>query len=221
MRQVSVRSLFVALAVVLTGGAGVNASGPVSSSSCFGTGSTINWCQPGATTKPVTSTTSVSTTTPTKPTTNSAPVSTMSWYGIGCRFGWGNYSPVTVTEQTTSATLTGTGTEPAATGHAVYRIITCTTSTSTTTNSCLIICVKGLTLADNSVVTFQLNGSTIGTGTVTSGRAHLHLSTKKGDVVPTVAANDSVTVLDAGSATILSGTFGAVTTQTDTCRRWD
>ena len=122
----------------------------------------------------------------------------------------------TETEAQTEAKLLGAGAQTAAKGYAESTVITITdkTTNTTTTSSCLTVSVKGLTLADASVVTIQLNNTTIGTGTVKSGRASLRLSSKKGGTVPTVAAGDTLTVLDPVGTNVvdLTGTFGPITT---------
>lgn len=128
----------------------------------------------------------------------------------------------TVTEVETEARLVGGTTQAVATGYAESEVVTVTdTATSTTTtNSRLTICVKGLTLADGSVVTFNLNGAAIGTGTVASGRAKLRLSTKNGDTVPTVNPADTLDVIDPDGTTVdLTGAFGALQTETESCGR--
>lgn len=125
----------------------------------------------------------------------------------------------TVTEAETEAKLKGTGTQAAAKGHAESKVITVTVKATgaTTTQSSLSASVKKLTLADGSVVTFQVAGNTVGTGTVKSGQASLRLSTKKGNTVPTVNAGDSFSVLDTdGTTVILSGQFGPIKTDTET-----
>lgn len=123
-----------------------------------------------------------------------------------------------VTETETEASLAGGSTQAAAKGYAESEVVTVTdTTTSTsTTNSKLTISVKGLTLADGDVVTFNLNGTAIGTGTVASGRAKLRLTTKNGDTVPTVNAGDTIDVIDPDGSTVdLTGAFGAPETETE------
>lgn len=130
-----------------------------------------------------------------------------------------NNSTITVTETENEVKLVGAGAQSAARGHAESKVITVTNSaTSTTkTNASLSIGVKRLTLADGVVVTFQLNGSSLGTGSVKSGKASLRLSTKKGDTVPPINKGDVVSVIDPdGSTTDLSGTAGASHSQTET-----
>jgi hypothetical protein len=127
-------------------------------------------------------------------------------------------STTTVTEVETEAKLAGAGSQTGAKGYAESTVVTVTnTSTSTsTTNSFLTVHVRHLTLTAGSTVTFQLNGSTIGTGTVKHHRAYLRLSTKKGDTVPTVNQGDTLTVLDPDGMTVdLTGTFDAPETETE------
>lgn len=123
-----------------------------------------------------------------------------------------------VTETETGARLAGANGQTAAKGFAESKVVSVTDTTTqvTTTNAALSICVKGLTLVDGAVVTFQLNGTTLGTGTVKNGRAALRLSTRKGDTVPAVAAGDTITVIDPDGTTIdLTGTFGPLQTETE------
>lgn len=129
-----------------------------------------------------------------------------------------NNSSITVTETENEVKLVGAAAQTAAKGHAESKAITVTnTTTSTTkTNSSLCISVKKLTLADGAVVDFQLNGSSVGKGTVKRGMASLRLSTKKGDTVPAINAGDVVSVIDPdGSTADLTGTAGAAQTQTE------
>lgn len=126
----------------------------------------------------------------------------------------------TVTEVQTEAELAGVvgGAQVAAKGHAESTVITVTnTATNTsTTNSFLSVGVKGLTLADGAIVTFNLNGTSLGTGTVKKGRASITLSTKKGATVPVVNSGDTVTVVDPDGTTVdLTGTFGTAETETE------
>lgn len=132
--------------------------------------------------------------------------------------GGGGSSAVSVTEVQLEAPLTGGTTQTAAKGYAESEVVTVTktTTNTTTTYSRLTIGVKGLTLADGAIVTFEVNGTSVGTGTVKSGRAMLRLSSKKGDTVPTVNAGDSVTVLDPdGTTQDLTGTFAAESDSND------
>ncbi|MFO1043385.1 MAG: hypothetical protein U0941_16500 [Planctomycetaceae bacterium] len=128
-------------------------------------------------------------------------------------------STKTVTEAETEATLKGAGSQVSAKGHAESKVITVTnTVTNTTTvNSCLSITVKGLANLEGQVVTFNLGATALGTGTVKNGRASLKLSSKTA-TVPTVSQGDTITVVDPdGITTDLSGAFGAVKTETETC----
>ncbi|MDB5390853.1 MAG: hypothetical protein JWM11_6499, partial [Planctomycetaceae bacterium] len=134
--------------------------------------------------------------------------------GNGHGSGGNGGGSVTASESGLKAKLTGTGTQTAAIGVAEFGTVTLTNKTTgtSTTNSSLGISVGGLTLADSSVVTFNLNGTAIGTGTVTSGNVHILLSSKNGDTVPAVSAADILTVVDPGGTTVdLSGTFGSGT----------
>lgn len=131
-----------------------------------------------------------------------------------------NNSSVTVTETEVEVALKGVGTQAAAKGRAESKLITIVnaSTSTTTTNSLLTISVKRLTLADGATVTFQLNGNAIGTGSVKGGQARLRLSSKKGDVVPTVNQGDVLTVVDPdGTTTDLTGTAGAPQTHTEMC----
>lgn len=124
---------------------------------------------------------------------------------------------VTVSESTSVAKLIGTVDQPSASGHAASGSVTY----NSTTNTFLTICVKGLTLSDGTSVTFQVDGVTVGSGTVRYGRAFLYLSSKRGDTVPTVTPGSStVTVTDPNNVIDLQGTFGALTTNTHVCGRW-
>lgn len=128
-------------------------------------------------------------------------------------------STKTVTEAETEASLKGAGAQVGAKGHAESKVITVTnTATNTTTvNSCLSITVKGLANLEGQVVTFNLGTTLLGTGTVKSGRASLKLSSKT-TTVPAVSQGDTISVVDPdGITTDLSGAFGAVKTETETC----
>lgn len=126
-------------------------------------------------------------------------------------------STVTVTESETIAKLICKA-QTHASGAAEWTSITTTDSTTNTskTNSKLSVSVRKLTLTDGSTLTFAINGASIGTGTVKKGRASLRLSSKKGDTVPSVGQNDTLTVIDTDGTTIdLTGSFGTVSTQTE------
>jgi hypothetical protein len=123
-----------------------------------------------------------------------------------------------VSETELKAKMVGAGTQAAAKGYAESKVVTVTNTTTnvSTTNSSLSISIKKLTLTDGSVVTFQLNGKALGTGTVKSGRAGLSLSTKRGNTVPAVATGDTVSVLDPDGSTVdLSGKTGAAITESE------
>lgn len=125
----------------------------------------------------------------------------------------------TVTDTEIEAKLVGVGTQVAAKGYAESKVITVTNTATkaSTTRSFLTMSVKSLTLVDGSIVTFQLNGNAIGTGSVKSGRAKLSLSSKKGDTVPAVGQGDTLSVVDPdGTSVDLTGTFGAAQTETET-----
>ncbi|MBS0205877.1 MAG: hypothetical protein JSS49_23500 [Planctomycetes bacterium] len=127
----------------------------------------------------------------------------------------------TVTETETNAKLTGAGAQTTAVGYVESNVttVTDTVANTTTTNSSLTITVKRLTLANGSVVDFQLNGTSVGTGVVTNGRASLRLFTKSGAVVPAVATGDTLTVVDPDGVTVdLTGTFGAAISETESGR---
>jgi hypothetical protein len=95
------------------------------------------------------------------------------------------------------ATLTGaTGTSGSAHFHA----------TATAGQNSLSVRVSGL--AANATYTVQVGGTTVGTITTdANGRGRLSVS----NLTTTVAAGSVVTVLDAQNATVLQGTFAAVT----------
>ncbi|MDB5391409.1 MAG: hypothetical protein JWM11_7055, partial [Planctomycetaceae bacterium] len=132
--------------------------------------------------------------------------------GNGHGSGGNGGGSVTASESGFKAKLTGTGTQTTATGEAEFGTVTLTDTTTgtSTTISSLGIVVSGLTLADGSVVTFDLNGTAIGTETVTSGKVHLLLLSKNGDTVPAISAGDTLTVVESDGTTIdLTGTFGS------------
>jgi hypothetical protein len=127
-------------------------------------------------------------------------------------------STTTSTEAETTASLAGSGTQTVSKGRAESCVVTVTNTVTntTTTNSSLEVSVKKLTLANNAIVTFKLNGTSLGTATVKTGKAKLRLSTKKGNTVPAVAAGDTVTVVDPDGTTIdLTGAFGPITTDSE------
>jgi hypothetical protein len=84
-----------------------------------------------------------------------------------------------------------------------------TKPTASLSHALLTVSARYLTVPRGSSVTFQLNGTTIGTATVTEyRRAHLRLWTRTGDTVPTINAGDTLTVVAPDGTTILlTGTF--------------
>lgn len=132
--------------------------------------------------------------------------------------GGNSKSCVTVTETELEVKLAGAGAQAAAKGRAESKVITVTnTATSvSTTNAFLAINAKGLVLDDGAVVTFQLNGNTVGTGSVKGRQVKLRLSTRKGDTVPTVNPGDVLTVVDPDGTTVdMTGTAGASQSETE------
>ena len=121
------------------------------------------------------------------------------------------------TEVETKARLVGVGTQLAARGEAEHEVETVTVIATgvSTTQSEFEVSVKSLTLAAGSIVSFQLNGTEVGTGTVNYGRASLKLKTELGGTVPAVVQGDTLTVLGPDGNAILSGTFGAPKTEVE------
>lgn len=132
----------------------------------------------------------------------------------------GSGSGRTTTEMKSSARLVGTGTLAAARGYAERESVTVTNKATgaQTSNASLSVSVRGLKLANGTVVTFMVGSTNIGTGTVRSGRASVRLSTKKGDTVPAVSQGTRLTVSAAGTGDTLTGTFGAARKHTESSR---
>jgi hypothetical protein len=65
-----------------------------------------------------------------------------------------------------------------------------------------------LKVAAGSVLTVNVDGTSVGTMTVsTKGSARLELSEERRDTVPAIAVGSVVTVMDVGGKVLMSGTF--------------
>jgi hypothetical protein len=107
------------------------------------------------------------------------------------------------------AELAGVGSQAAAKGYVRNYSVTFPSTSTRQSHSRLAISVRYLKLGRGSTVTFQLNGTTIGSAVVTAyHRAHLLLLTENGNTVPTINAGDTLTVIDPNGTTVdLTGTF--------------
>lgn len=121
------------------------------------------------------------------------------------------------TEVETKARLVGIGAQLSARGEAEHEVETETilATGDSTSKSVLEVSVKRLALADGTAVSFQLNGTEIGTGTVRYARASLRLSSFRGDTVPDVVQGDTLTVVAPDGTILLTGTFGAAKTKVE------
>jgi hypothetical protein len=114
-----------------------------------------------------------------------------------------------VTETHLYAKLVGFGSQRGAKGYVRDYVVTFPNTSTRQSHSLLSVSVRYLKLPRGSSVTFQLNGTTIGTAIVKEyHRAHLQLWTRKGDTVPTINEGDALTVVDPDGTTIdLTGKF--------------
>ncbi len=121
------------------------------------------------------------------------------------------------TEVETEARLVGVGSQGRARGEAEHEeeTVTVIATGETYSETEFEVSVSRLTLATGSVVSFQLNGTEVGSGTVRFGRASMKLKSEFGDSVPDVVQGDTLTVLDADGNTILTGTFRAPKTEVE------
>jgi len=121
------------------------------------------------------------------------------------------------TEVETEARLVGVGAQLSARGEAEHEVETKTILATgvSTTKSELEVSVKRLALANGTAVSFQLNGTEVGTGAVRYARASLRLSSFRGDTVPDVLEGDTLTVVAADGTVLLTGTFGPAETEVE------
>jgi hypothetical protein len=82
-------------------------------------------------------------------------------------------------------------------GNALYR--------ATAKNSSFTAGALNVNMADGTVVSFNVNGVSVGAGILRDGRVFLRLDSEDGDTVPTVHVGDIITITDAAATILLHG----------------